>query len=118
MILALTHPDYRGSGPGIRAYEELLKRLADLESCWRALPSEVSAWWRRRAKLELRLCDGSPTSSDLIARRGNAASSRRTDVGEEVLVARVLIIAYTTYAHDGRVKRQAEALSCGAIRLK
>jgi len=27
-------------------------------------------------------------------------------------VARVLIIAYTTYAHDGRVKRQAEALSC------
>jgi len=26
-------------------------------------------------------------------------------------VARVLIIAYTTYAHDGRVKRQAEALS-------
>jgi hypothetical protein len=26
-------------------------------------------------------------------------------------VTRVLIIAYTTYAHDGRVKRQAEALS-------
>jgi Glycosyl transferase 4-like domain len=26
-------------------------------------------------------------------------------------VARILIIAYTTYAHDGRVKRQAEALS-------
>lgn len=26
-------------------------------------------------------------------------------------MARVLIIAYTTYAHDGRVKRQAEALS-------
>jgi glycosyltransferase involved in cell wall biosynthesis len=29
-----------------------------------------------------------------------------------VSVARVLIIAYTTYAHDGRVKREAEALSC------
>src|SRR5579863_1938371 len=30
---------------------------------------------------------------------------------EETVVARVLMIAYTTYMHDGRVKRHAEALA-------
>jgi peptidoglycan/xylan/chitin deacetylase (PgdA/CDA1 family) len=60
MILALTHPDYSGSGALMGQYEEFLKRLADLESCWRALPSEVAAWWRRRAALQLHQCDGRP----------------------------------------------------------
>jgi hypothetical protein len=60
MILTLTHPDYSGSGELLRAYAELLKRLADLESSWRALPSEVAAWWRRRARLQLNLCAGRP----------------------------------------------------------
>jgi peptidoglycan/xylan/chitin deacetylase (PgdA/CDA1 family) len=60
MILTLTHPDYSGSGAALRAYTELLKRLADLESSWRALPAEVSKWWRRRARLQLNLCAGRP----------------------------------------------------------
>ena len=60
MILTLTHPDYLGKGGGLRAYTELLKRFADLQSAWRALPSEVSSWWRRRAVMHLRLRAGYP----------------------------------------------------------
>jgi peptidoglycan/xylan/chitin deacetylase (PgdA/CDA1 family) len=60
MILTLTHPDYSGAGSSLRAYTELLKRLADLESAWRALPSEVATWWRQRAGLEMHICDGRP----------------------------------------------------------
>ncbi|MGO9055776.1 MAG: hypothetical protein ACLQU2_00070 [Candidatus Binataceae bacterium] len=60
MILALTHPDYVGEGGGLKTYTELLKRLADLESAWRALPAQVNAWWRRRAGLQLHLCAGRP----------------------------------------------------------
>ena len=56
MILTLTHPDYSGKGAGLRAYTELLKRLANLESGWRALPSAVASWWRRRAQLEMHVC--------------------------------------------------------------
>jgi peptidoglycan/xylan/chitin deacetylase (PgdA/CDA1 family) len=60
MILTLTHPDYLGKGGGLRAYTELLKRLADLPSAWRALPSEVSSWCRRRAAMHLQLRAGRP----------------------------------------------------------
>ena len=60
MVLTLTHPDYSGKGIGLHAYSELLKRLADVPSAWRALPGEVSAWWRRRAGLRLELSGGGP----------------------------------------------------------
>jgi hypothetical protein len=49
MALVLTHPDYM-LDPTIRAaYGRLVTRLADDAATWRALPSEVSAWWRARA---------------------------------------------------------------------
>ena len=60
MILTLTHPDYSGVEPYLSAYEELLKRLNDLQHAWRALPSEVAAWWRRRAAMRLSIADGAP----------------------------------------------------------
>jgi len=60
MILTLTHPDYSGEGAHLADYEELLKRLATIERSWRALPSEVAAWWRRRAALELYVHAGNP----------------------------------------------------------
>jgi peptidoglycan/xylan/chitin deacetylase (PgdA/CDA1 family) len=53
MVLLLTHPDYSGSGCRLEQYDELLKRLADFEGAWRALPSEVAAWWRRRSAMQL-----------------------------------------------------------------
>jgi peptidoglycan/xylan/chitin deacetylase (PgdA/CDA1 family) len=58
MILTLVHPDYCGHPPLLREYGELLRQLNDFESAWRALPSEVAAWWRRRATLSLSLVDG------------------------------------------------------------
>ena len=74
MILTIVHPDYCGSGSGLRAYDELLKRLSDLESSWRALPSQVTAWWQSRDKLELQLCGDrpiihGPNSFNAVARR-------------------------------------------------
>jgi peptidoglycan/xylan/chitin deacetylase (PgdA/CDA1 family) len=60
MILTLTHPDYSGTEPYLTAYEELLKRLKDLDCAWRAVPSEVAEWWRQRSRLQLTLQDGNP----------------------------------------------------------
>jgi peptidoglycan/xylan/chitin deacetylase (PgdA/CDA1 family) len=53
MILTLTHPDYSGKQPYLGAYERLLERLTAIESSWRALPSEVAAWWQRRSRMRL-----------------------------------------------------------------
>jgi peptidoglycan/xylan/chitin deacetylase (PgdA/CDA1 family) len=61
MILTLTHPDYCGAEPYLSEYRELLKQLADLPEAWRALPSEVANWWRRRAAMTL-VTDGTQPS--------------------------------------------------------
>lgn len=53
MILTLVHPDYCGSGRNLKEYETLLEQLSEIQSAWRALPSEVSAWWRRRNRMRL-----------------------------------------------------------------
>jgi hypothetical protein len=50
LIQCITHPDpgYLGD-PGHRAlYVEFLRRMAERSDVWRALPSEVAAWWRAR----------------------------------------------------------------------
>jgi hypothetical protein len=60
MILTLTHPDYCGDGVYLEAYAELVKRLADIQSAWRALPSEVAQWWRQRAQMRLKVENGEP----------------------------------------------------------
>jgi hypothetical protein len=50
MALVLTHPDYM-LDPVIRdAYGRLIAYLADDSGAWRALPSDVSAWWRARSR--------------------------------------------------------------------
>lgn len=63
MILTLVHPDYFGKPPYLSEYEELLKQLRDLEGVWRALPSEVAAWWRRRNSMRLDVRAGKPIIS-------------------------------------------------------
>jgi len=63
MILTLTHPDYSGREPYLTRYDELLKQLCGLEGAWRALPSQVAAWWRRRARMKIVVNSGSPTIS-------------------------------------------------------
>lgn len=60
MILTLVHPDYCGSGRYLEEYETLLKQLNEIRSAWRALPSEVSAWWRNRDRMRLTVRSDSP----------------------------------------------------------
>jgi hypothetical protein len=54
MALTLTHPDYIGNARLLASYADFLDEFADDETAWRALPGQVSAWWRRRAATTLR----------------------------------------------------------------
>ncbi|MDO8432685.1 MAG: hypothetical protein Q7S58_09780 [Candidatus Binatus sp.] len=63
MILTLIHPDYYGHQPYLAEYEELLKQLGELRNSWRALPSEVAAWWQRRARMRLEVKSSRPIVS-------------------------------------------------------
>ncbi len=84
MVLALTHPDYIGASPYLEKYEELLKHLQAIENSWRALPSEVSAWWRARAKLQLETGGNEP---HIFRTDGNrsAAAAKPMRLSEEPL---------------------------------
>jgi hypothetical protein len=53
LALLITHPDYVAGTPVLRAYRSLLHRYRGDEDAWRALPRDVSAWWRRRAATTL-----------------------------------------------------------------
>lgn len=53
MVLLDTHPDYLVSAPIFDAYRRFLERFAHDNGAWRALPGEVSQWWRRRARSKL-----------------------------------------------------------------
>ena len=58
MALMITHPDY-ASEPGLlTAYTRFLETFADDRTVWRALPRDVSAWWRRRASSRLEHSSG------------------------------------------------------------
>ena len=58
MALALTHPDYARNERLVSAYSHLLEEFADDKTAWKALPCEVSAWWRARAASRLAVEDG------------------------------------------------------------
>jgi peptidoglycan/xylan/chitin deacetylase (PgdA/CDA1 family) len=49
MALALTHPDYSSNERLVNAYRALLAEFVDDATAWKALPYEVSRWWRQRA---------------------------------------------------------------------
>ncbi len=53
MALLVTHPDYLTDDVILQAYGRFLARFADDGSAWKALPREVSDWWRRRAASSL-----------------------------------------------------------------
>jgi hypothetical protein len=58
MALMLVHPDYVLEPEPLAVYREFLTAFADDPTAWRALPREVSAWWRRRASSRLELDSG------------------------------------------------------------
>lgn len=53
MALMDTHPDYLVNEEIRQAYGGFLQHFAQDPSAWRALPHEVSGWWRRRAASRL-----------------------------------------------------------------
>ncbi len=53
MALLDTHPDYLFDDPAPAAYQAFLAEFARDTTAWRALPSEVAAWWRRRSETRL-----------------------------------------------------------------
>ena len=53
MALMLTHPDYLLGPKVMRAYERFLDWASGDPTCWHALPSETSSWWRARAATTL-----------------------------------------------------------------
>jgi len=53
MALMVTHPDYLTERPRLDAYSRFLQRFARDAAVWKALPGEVSTWWRRRAQSTL-----------------------------------------------------------------
>jgi hypothetical protein len=58
MVLLLTHPDYMLEDQRLAAYRRFLDEFAGDATGWKALPREVSDWWRRRAASRLELVDG------------------------------------------------------------
>ncbi len=53
LALLDTHPDYLVDERIFGAYERFLDQFGSDESAWKALPHEVSTWWRRRAASKL-----------------------------------------------------------------
>jgi hypothetical protein len=53
MAHLLTHPDYMIDLDRIEAYRRYLDRYGCDSTAWKALPRDVSAWWRRRAASRL-----------------------------------------------------------------
>jgi hypothetical protein len=53
LALIDTHPDYLIDETVLTAYGNFLARYAADDTAWKALPREVSAWWRRRAASSL-----------------------------------------------------------------
>ena len=49
LALLLTHPDYMVDERRLSAYASFLREFRHGAAPWRALPREVSDWWRRRA---------------------------------------------------------------------
>jgi hypothetical protein len=78
MALIDTHPDYLVDRPAMDAYRALLERFAADETAWKALPRDVSAWWRRRAASRVERVDGSWTVT------GPAATEARVELMEGI----------------------------------
>jgi peptidoglycan/xylan/chitin deacetylase (PgdA/CDA1 family) len=53
MALVLTHPDYVENPYLLDSYRRLLQEFADDSTAWKALPRDVSDWWRRRSESKL-----------------------------------------------------------------
>ena len=73
MALLITHPDYMRDVASLEAYERFLSAFSDDSGAWRALPRDVSDWWRRRAASTIVSDNGAPRIVGPAAREGKLA---------------------------------------------
>jgi hypothetical protein len=58
MALLITHPDHMRDSASLAAYKRFLSASEGDSGLWRALPRDVSDWWRRRAASTIVTNDG------------------------------------------------------------
>jgi peptidoglycan/xylan/chitin deacetylase (PgdA/CDA1 family) len=58
MALLITHPDYFDNPSLLESYRRFLEAFASDSSAWKALPGEVSDWWRRRSESSVQEVEG------------------------------------------------------------
>jgi hypothetical protein len=73
MSLIIVHPDYMLEDAPLAAYASFLDAYRDDPTAWRALPHEVSAWWRARAATILRFEAGHWSATGPAERRARVA---------------------------------------------
>jgi hypothetical protein len=73
MALLIVHPDYMVDDEPLRIYERFLEGYRDDDTAWRALPHEVSDWWRRRRATSLEMVDGAWHASGPAAAEARVA---------------------------------------------
>jgi peptidoglycan/xylan/chitin deacetylase (PgdA/CDA1 family) len=78
MALIVTHPDYFVDERILNAYERFIRRYVDAPGAWKALPRDVSMWWRRRAESRIEL------TADGWQAVGPAAAEARIDFATEL----------------------------------
>jgi hypothetical protein len=79
MALLITHPDYMLDRGPREAYARFLRRFQDDPGMWRALPCEVSSWWRRRAASHLKPAGESWRIVGPAAAEGDISIGARAD---------------------------------------
>jgi peptidoglycan/xylan/chitin deacetylase (PgdA/CDA1 family) len=95
MALLITHPDYLRDDRRLDEYRRYVSRYAGDDTAWRALPREVSDWWRRRAASRV-VEHGQEWRVD-----GPAAGDARVAFVEPPAAGRVPVVAGAA-ARDGR----------------
>jgi hypothetical protein len=83
MALLITHPDYMLDIEPREAYARFLQTFQDDSTLWKALPREVSSWWRKRAASRLESANGGwrivgPAASEAQISYGPVSESDQT----------------------------------------
>jgi glycosyltransferase involved in cell wall biosynthesis len=123
MAMMVTHPDYLVDQRILGAYQRFLEQFASDPSAWKALPRDVSSWWRRRACSSLER-DGEgwrvvgPASAearvDLVCRpwtSGDARPDADSSVPCEASERITMLLENNPYPQDVRVRQEAESLA-------
>lgn len=81
MALVITHPDYMVDQTRVAAYERFLATFAGDDTGWKALPHEVSTWWRERAASSIERSADAWRIIGPAAERGRIVNVARAQAG-------------------------------------